>query len=156
LTLTASFNVGYTYARQSGFRVTKNFNEKAWLAFSVENPETVLSVTNPPSNVLGFAASANASSPNNGFTLSNVPGAAGTSTDLGPDLIAKLAFEPGWGHYEIKALGRFFRDRLSGSTNVTGGGGLGFGIILPVIDKKFDFTIQAMGGRGIGRYGTAN
>jgi hypothetical protein len=156
LTLSASYNVGHTYARQAGFRVTKNFNEKAWLAFAVENPETVLSVINPPSNVLGFATSANATSPNNGFTLSNVPGAAGTSTDLGPDLIAKVAFEPGWGHYEIKALGRFFRDRLTGNTNVTGGGGLGVGIFLPVIAKKFDLVIQGLGGRGIGRYGTAN
>ena len=156
LTVTASFNVGYSYARQVGFRVTKGFNDKAWFAFAVENPETVLSVINPPANVLGFATSPNAQSPNSGFTLSNTPGGTGVSTDLAPDLIAKVAFEPGWGHYEIKALGRFFRDRLTGNNNVTGGGGLGFGFILPIVEKKFDFTVQAMGGRGIGRYGTAN
>src|SRR5207302_59149 len=110
----------------------------------------------PTANVLGFATSPNAQSPNSGFTLSNTPGGTGVSTDLAPDLIAKVAFEPGWGHYEIKALGRFFRDRLTGNNNVTGGGGLGFGFILPIVEKKFDFTVQAMGGRGIGRYGTAN
>src|SRR2546426_7172260 len=38
LTVTASFNVGYTYARQVAFRVTKGFNDKAWFAFAVENP----------------------------------------------------------------------------------------------------------------------
>jgi hypothetical protein len=112
----------------------------------------VLSVINPPANVLGFSNSANAAAPSSGF----VPNATGISTDLAPDLIAKVAFEPGWGHYEIKALGRFFRDRLSGNNNVTGGGGLGFGILLPVVAKKFDFVIQGLGGRGIGRYGTAN
>src|SRR5713226_1757709 len=153
LTVTASFNVGYTYARQASFRVTKNFNDKAWFAFAVENPETVLSVVPAlGTSVFGFSTSPNAAVPSSGF----VPNATGISTDKAPDLIAKVAFEPGWGHYEIKALGRFFRDRFGGSNNVTGGGGLGFGIILPVVAKKFDFTIQAMGGRGIGRYGTAN
>src|SRR5713226_8253856 len=156
LTLSASYNVGHTYARQASFRVTKNFNEKVWLAFAVENPETVLSVINPPANVFGFATNPNAQSPNSGFTLSNTPGATGISTDRAPDLIAKVAFEPGWGHYEIKALGRFFRDRLTGNNHRIGGGGLGFGVILPVIAKKFDFVIQGLGGRGIGRYGTAN
>src|SRR5437879_5139096 len=148
LTVTASFNVGYTYARQVAFRVTKGFNDKAWFAFAVENPETVLSVINPPANVLGFATSPNAATPSSGF----VPNATGVSTDLAPDLIAKVAFEPGWGHYEIKLLGRFFRDRLVGNNNVTGGGGLGFGFILPIVEKKFDFTVQAMGVRRIGRY----
>src|SRR5712692_8732687 len=152
LTLSASYNVGHTYARQASFRVTKNFNEKVWLAFAVENPETVLSVINPPANVLGFSGNANTLTPSSGF----VPNATGISTDLAPDLIAKVAFEPGWGHYEIKALGRFFRDRLTGTNHTIGGGGLGFGVILPVIAKKFDFVIQGLGGRGIGRYGTAN
>jgi len=152
LTLSASYNVGHTYARQPGFRVTKNFNEKVWLAFAVENPETVLSVINPPANVFGFSGNANTLTPSSGF----VPNATGISTDKAPDLIAKVAFEPGWGHYEIKALGRFFRDRLTGTNHTVGGGGLGFGVILPVIAKKFDFVIQGMGGRGIGRYGTAN
>ncbi len=152
LTLSASYNVGHTYARQASFRVTKNFNEKVWLAFAVENPETVLSVINPPANVFGFSGNANTLTPSSGF----VPNATGISTDRAPDLIAKVAFEPGWGHYEIKALGRFFRDRLTGSNHTTGGGGLGFGVILPVIAKKFDFVIQGLGGRGIGRYGTAN
>src|SRR5712692_3982450 len=158
LTLSASYNVGHTYARQASFRVTKNFNEKVWLAFAVENPETVLSVQQQPTtpnlfaNVFGFSGNANTLTPSSGF----VPNATGISTDLAPDLIAKVAFEPGWGHYEIKALGRLFRDRLGGSNNVTRGGGLGFGVILPVIAKKFDFVIQGLGGRGIGRYGTAN
>jgi len=31
----------------------------------------------------------------------------GFSTSFAPDLLAKVAFEPGWGHFEFKALGRF-------------------------------------------------
>src|SRR5207302_11253440 len=113
LTVTASFNVGYSYARQVGFRVTKGFNDKAWFAFAVENPETVLSGINPPANVLGFATRPNAQSPNSGFTLSNTPGATAVSTDLAPDLIATIASERAWAQHEIKALRRFSPDRLA-------------------------------------------
>ena len=48
-----------------------------------------------------------------------------------------MAFEPGYGHYEIKGLVRMFRDRIAataddtGSTNVTAGGGIGWAAILP-------------------------
>src|SRR3954451_12503288 len=27
-------------------------------------------------------------------------------------MLAKLAFEPGWGHYEVFGIARFFRDRI--------------------------------------------
>ena len=152
----ASYNVGFTYARQLGFRVTKKVNEKFSFAFSVENPETVLNVQNPPANVMGFSTSTNATSPNNGFALSNTPGSTGVSTDLAPDLLAKVAFDPGYGHYEIKAVGRFFRDRMNGVTDTSKGGGLGFGVVLPVIPKKVDLSLQGLGGRGIGRFGTTS
>jgi len=137
----ASYNVGFFYARQLGFRVTKSFNNKTWIAFAIENPESVLNVQNPPANVMGFANSTNATSPSNGYALSNTPGSNGVSTDLAPDLIAKIAFEPGWGHYEVKAVGRFFRDRMNGNTDITEGGGLGFGVVLPVVKNKVDLTL---------------
>src|SRR5882762_6489686 len=127
LTIDSQYVVGYNWARQWGARVTKKFGDRLWAAFAIENPETNLSVINPPVGVFGFNTSPNAQSPNSQFTLSNVPGANGISTDLAPDLIAKVVFEPGWGHYEVKALGRFFRDRIAGNNNVTGGGGGGFG-----------------------------
>ena len=31
-----------------------------------------------------------------------------------PDVIAKVAFEPGWGHFEVKGLMRVFRDKIPG------------------------------------------
>ena len=85
----------------------------------------------------------------------------GNSTTLAPDLLAKVAFEPGWGHYEIKAIGRFFRDRLAstattvGQTNYSEGWGVGFGTILPVVKNKMDLELEGMVGQGIGRYGAA-
>ena len=51
---------------------------------------------------MGFNTSTNASVPN-GSTLNYLSGSAnGMSTDLAPDFIGKLAFEPGYGHFEIK------------------------------------------------------
>ena len=62
------------------------------------------------------------------------------STDLAPDLIAKVAFDPkGMGHWELKGIGRAMRDRYVDPTSTTGGtrslnswgGGAGFGIFFP-------------------------
>ena len=150
-TIDLQYVVGYNWARQWSIRATKKFNDKVWAAVSVENPETTLSAINPPPNLFGFNTSANATSPVSAFTLFNTPGANGVSTDLAPDLIGKVVFEPGWGHYEIKALGRFFRDRLNGHNNYTEGGGGGVAAVLPV-NKKVDIIAEALAGTGIGRY----
>ena len=85
----------------------------------------------------------------------------GFSTNLAPDLLAKVAFEPGWGHFEIKALGRFFRDRIASTattsdrTNTTGGYGVGFGALMPCVKKRFDVSVEGLLGQGIGRYGSS-
>lgn len=150
-TIDLQYVPGYNWARQWSFRVTKNFHKNMWAALAVENPETSLSVTNPPAGIFGFNTSTNATSPSSVFTLSNTPGANGISTDIAPDLIGKLVFEPGWGHYEIKAIGRFFRDRFNGSNNYTAGGGGGIGIVLPAT-KKLDVIFEGLAGNGIGRY----
>lgn len=74
--------------------------------------------------------------------------------------MAKLAFEPGWGHFEIKALGRFFRDRIAststtqGDTHVSEGWGVGFNALMP-ITSKFQTSVEGLVGHGIGRYGAA-
>jgi hypothetical protein len=151
MTIDLQYVPGYNWARQWSFRVTKNFHKNMWAALAVENPETSLSVTNPPAGVFGFNTSPNATSPSSVFTLSNTPGANGISTDIAPDLIGKLVFEPGWGHYEIKAIGRFFRDRFDANNNYTAGGGGGLGIILPAT-KKLDVILEGLAGNGIGRY----
>jgi hypothetical protein len=126
--------VGFTWARQRTFRVTKNFNNKVWTAFAVESPETTYSAAFVPANIMGLNTSPNAASGVNLLPfLANYSN--GFSTELAPDLLAKVAFEPGWGHFEIKALGRFFRDRIAstattnGHTNTTEGYGVGFGAL---------------------------
>jgi len=86
---------------------------------------------------------------------------SGFSTNVAPDLLAKIAFEPRWGHLEIKGLGRFFRDRIAstattaGHTNTTEGYGVGFGVLMPFVDKTFEVSLEALLGQGIGRYGSS-
>jgi len=156
-TVDGSYVVGYNFTRQTAFRVTENFNDRLWAAFELANPETNQpNASFVPANLFGFNNSPNAGSPN-GSTLNFLSGSTnGFSTNLAPDLLGKLAWEPGWGHYELKALGRFFRDRINGQTNHAYGGGLGAAAILPVVAKKEDFIIEGLAGNGIGRYGAAN
>ena len=151
-TIEAQYVVGYDFARLAEFRVTKNFHNKVWFAAAIDNPE-MLNPSCPvacPAGVFGFG---------NGPT--GAPGSAlssTTSTDFGPDILAKVAFEPGWGHYEIKGLMRVFRDKIPGTPTVptyedkTLGGGIGANAILPVVPKKADLILQAAWGQGIGRY----
>ena len=119
----------------------------------MENPETTLSVVNPPPGVFGFNTSPNATLPSSQIVVNSTPGANGVSTDIAPDLVGKVALDPGWGHYEIKGLFRFFRDRIDGHNNTESGGGAGFGAIVP-LTKKIDLVAEGLIGSGIGRYGS--
>jgi hypothetical protein len=152
--------VGFNWTRQRAFRVTKNFNNKIWTAFAVESPETTYSAAFAPTNIMGLNTSQNAATGVNLLPfLANYSN--GFSTSLAPDLVAKVAFESGWGHFEIKALGRFFRDRIAsaattnGHTNTTGGYGVGFGALTPFVNKKLEVSLEGLLGQGIGRYGSS-
>jgi hypothetical protein len=160
-TIEGSYVVGYSYARQNAVRVTKDWSNKIWGALEVAGAQTTVASSFTPANLMGFNTSANALSPNSS-TLNYLAGSAtGMSTDVLPDFIGKLAFEPGYGHYEIKAVVSTFRDRVAtvgdvtGQTNLTAGGGLGWAAILPIKAKKIDFVFEGLAGKGVGRYGAA-
>jgi hypothetical protein len=156
----ANFVVGFTWTRERAVRVTQNFNNRVWLGFALENPESTYAAAFVPPNVMGLNTSPNAATGVNLLPyLANYSN--GQSTTLAPDLVGKVAYEPGWGHFEIKALGRFFRDRIaatattSGHTNTTAGYGVGFGALMPIASKRLEVSLEGLAGKGIGRYGTA-
>jgi hypothetical protein len=135
-----NYVVGFTWTREKAIRVSRNFNNKVWAAFAVEDPKTTYSAAFVPTNVMGLNTSPNAATGVNLLPfLANYSN--GQATTLAPNLLAKVAFEPGWGHFEIKALGRIFRDRMastattSGPTNITEGYGVGFGALMPAYGK---------------------
>jgi hypothetical protein len=152
LTIDAQYLPGFTWARQPQLRVAKDFDDqKLWIAASLENPQTTFS---SPATTTTFG----------GQTVTTVlPGGSGFaptvnySDNIAPDLIAKVAFDPGWGHYEAYGILRVMSDRVSylggGSNNNSIAGGGGAGMILPLIPGKLDFQGSFLAGVGIGRYG---
>ncbi len=161
MTIDAAYNVGFSWARQYGFRVSKNFSNKAWLAFSVENPQTTFTQHGAANNfVVGEAGtSGGVYNPSTTYSFNYMP-----------DFVVKAAFEPGWGHYEVFGVISNFRDRVfpnvvvtapatpsaSGAFNdVRTGGGVGVNIRGSFADKHVDIGLHGLAGDGIGRYGAS-
>jgi len=158
MTIDPQYHVGFSWARQYGFRVVKDFHDKMWLGFSVENPQTTLTSHGNATNFLVGAAGA-------GGGLYNLN--ANYSFNSAPDLVFKAAFEPGIGHYEVFGILSQFRDRVfpnatAGTPSAVGafndsrtGGGVGANARWSVMNKHIDFGLHFLGGEGIGRYGTS-
>jgi hypothetical protein len=183
--ISASLVVGWHYTRQGGFRVYKKWDlsdkKKLYLAFAAEEGQTTESGGTPAGytiwglqggNTVSLGAAANCNNaPVAGATINTVVTtgtgpcstfASGLSINAAPDLIGKVAFEPGWGHFEVGILGRFFRDRVgltanaglpsAGTNHTTKAGAVSVNAVLPVVAKKVDIVVTTLGGRGIGRY----
>ena len=126
---------------------------------SVENAETL----NPGGTIaLNSGTTILLGSGGNGGGLYN--STSNYSFNKTPDFVAKLAFEPGWGHWELFGIGRSFTDRIyqsvTGSlptaTNSTSwGGGIGGGFRGPLFDKKVTIGLKGLWGTGVGRYGSS-
>ena len=148
--------IGNDYARQTAFRVTKAFDlSKVTAAFAAENAATVgVTPANVPASVTNLLS---------GLSTSGTGALSNTtySTNVAPDLIAKVAFDPGFGHYEIKAIGRTFRDRIDstattkGHNNTMPGGGFGAAALVPVFTKKVTYIAEGTWGE-VGRYGATS
>lgn len=161
-TIDPSYNVGFTFARQWGLRLTKSYDKVAF-AVAVENPQATVTTHGNASNfLLGEAGASN--SYNTTATYSFNPS---------PDLIAKVAFDPGFGHYEIFGLYDRFTGRvfpcvenfastdcgsLTGPSAVLAynksknGGGVGASARWNLFSKHIVFGVKGFGGSGIGRY----
>jgi len=164
-TIDGQYNVGFTFARQYGLRLTKDFSNGLSVAFSMENAQGTLSTSNNADNfLLGQAGATNVNNAFNGTYTANPA----------PDLVAKVAYDQGHGHYEIFGLADRFTDRVfpcvepgtnlicTGGTTATGaynaskeGGGFGFNARWTLLDKHLVFGLHEFGGTGVGRYGAA-
>ena len=165
MTIDPQYTVGFSWARQAGVRLVRNFNNHFWRGASIEDSSTT------------FAARGNASN----FAFGGLGNGSGTfnstanySFNAMPDYIIKAVAEPGFGHYEIYGIGSRFRDRVYpcvetnpnpvcdglnksalGAYNASAnGGGVGANARFTFLHKHVDFGLHALEGRGIGRYGT--
>jgi hypothetical protein len=169
MTIDPQYTAGFSWARQYGIRLTKDFGDKAWFGVSMENAQATITTHGNAANwVVGSLGAS--SGLYNAFN-------ANYSFNPSPDIIAKAVFEPGYGHYEVYGIYSRFRDRAfpcvenfadpacgAGLTaaspalafnNSKDGGGVGANARWSFYQKHLDFGIHALTGRGIGRYGTS-
>jgi len=161
LTIDAQYVVGFDWARQAAFRVTKDFDDhKYWLGLSLEEPSTTLSAGAQNCFTSAYPTAANGNTIVNATCGGpNVNSVAAYPNSIAPDIIVKAAADPGYGHYEVYGLVSFFQGHVatpagSGSNNTTTGEGIGAGMVLPLIPKKLEFQASGLWGSGVGRYGT--
>jgi hypothetical protein len=203
MTIDPGYNVGFTFARQYGIRLTKAFGNKVAFAVAVENAQGTLTTHGNTDNfLLGSAGATNSyndavtgcttssytppsttipPSPTIPVYYTTCTPAASYTFNPSPDIVAKVAFDPGFGHYEIFGLYDRFRDRVFPCANfvigttgpcpnnaaLTGpnasgafndsknGGGFGANARWNFYNKHIVFGLHAFGGQGVGRYGAA-
>lgn len=177
LTIDANYVVGFNYIRQWQIRGVVDVAPGIALGVSAENPAAIVGASTATAP-LGFGGAFASGGIVNGTVVNFVNTGGGgdflqtvnVTTDQAPDIIEKAAFDPGWGHYEIYGLQRFFSDNtlrcavgacVAGSTTMVGtadnkttfGAGVGGSVLLPLIPKYLEFTANGLYGRGVGRYG---
>jgi len=160
MTIDPGYNVGFTFARQYGIRLTKDFDHKVAIAVSMG---TLTTHGNFDNFLLGEAGASNTYNTTSNYTF-----------NPSPDVIAKITFDPGFGHYEVFGLYDRFRDRIfpcaenfasaaCGSLAATSavqaynasknGGAIGANARWNFDHKHIVFGLHGFGGSGIGRYG---
>jgi hypothetical protein len=157
-TIDPNYVPGFVWTRQYGIRAIQNFKHVAY-GLSLENAQTLQGGSNCPAGSCLWGTSGAGSSYNSSATY---------SSNLSPDLIGKVAVDPGWGHYEVFAIGRFphyeyYPNYATTSTTIskTSGrfndtlptGGFGGSLRAPVFGKYGDFGLSGLYGWGVGRYG---
>src|SRR5580704_1399792 len=124
MTIDAAYTAGFSWARQYGARLSKNFGNKVWFAVSLEDSQATISSHNNSANFLVGSAGASGGVYNptittcstslnsSGAPVTTCSPTASYAFNPSPDIVVKLAFEPGFGHYEIFGLYDRFRDRV--------------------------------------------
>ena len=199
-TIDPNYNAGFVWTRQYGFRVTYSAPKFA-IGIAAENPQvlgpggsinlnagTTYLWGQPGANgglYNGAASDGSTTTPSCTTTISSTTGLPVTTCSAvvppqlttyainpAPDFLAKVTFDPGWGHYEIFGISRLFRDRIYNYTTTTTagvttttindiyndtevGGGIGGSARAPLFAKHLDVGIKGLWGTGVGRYGNS-
>ena len=167
----ANYFPGFVYTRAPQLRVVKDFDKKVWLGLSIEAPQSAFNVataggasvtsgttTLPGAGNQKVGTTVNFTNPGTSFLNST----ANYSTDVAPDVVAKAAFDPGYGHYEAYGLGRWIKthDEMaiprggSSKDQIAFAGGVGADATVPIIPKYLDLSGNVLAGYGVGRYGS--
>lgn len=148
-TIDHNYMVGYNYLRVPMVRAVKGFGD-FWMGVEANTPQTIFGGT--------------AAVPGGETVFTGYPGATGLnpqvnySVNTAPDVVAKVAVDTKFGHFDLFGVARWFRDQVSFGTNSVNydafGGGVGGSAFVP-IGRWVDLMGNFMYGSGIGRYGAA-
>jgi hypothetical protein len=175
LVIDAQYTVGFNWARQPQLRFVQDWNKVAWFGVSVESSQTAFASNGTP---LALSPANGAVVPTGlGINAANACNAAGLlnnttscSNNKFPDVVEKVALDPGWGHYEAVGIQRWFTDdvALTGAPFLPKGApspgwgektnfgwGVGGSVLLPVIPTFLDLQGSVLTGEGLGRYGSS-
>jgi hypothetical protein len=145
------YMAGFVWNRQYGFRASKDFGKKFAFGASAENDQMLIGGSSLPTNELAGSSGTGGGLYDNQATY---------SFNLAPEMVAKMAFQPGWGHWEVFGVGRFFHDRIyptgaSPYNDSTIGGGIGGGFRAPLGTKNLTIGLKGLYGDGTGRMGSS-
>ncbi len=158
-TIDPQYTPGFIWARQYGMRIYDSFFDKKMFAgVAFENPQMTFGGH-------GYT---------NNFTFGSAGNPGGLlnpdtnySINMAPDVIAKVAVEPGFGHYEVAGIATFLRDRVypnAGATTNAGAnayndkkvaGAVEAAAWLPFRKGLFNLGVRGMYGQSVGRYGAS-
>ena len=157
LTIDPQYTPGFIWARQYGMRIYGNmFHKKMFAGVAFENPQMTFGGH-------GYT---------NNFTFGTAGNPGGLlnpdtnySINMAPDVIAKVAFEPGFGHYEIAGISTFLRDRVypNAATKSSVGayndtkvaGAVEAAAWLPFKKGLYNIGFRGLYGQSVGRYGAS-
>jgi hypothetical protein len=182
MTIDPQYTVGFSWARQYGFRVAKKLGNNFSAAFAIENSQETFTAHGANNNFLIGSAGSGGGLYNSGITacstnattfVTTCTNAANYSFNPSPDFVLKLAAQGGPVHLEVFGLIAQFRSRVFPCATTTGtcdgktgpsaagafndtrtGGGFGFNARASLVHKQLDLGFHGFGGDGIGRYGT--
>ena len=168
-TVDPQYMVGFTWARQPGIRLQQKFGNPIFgsaltIAVAAEQAQIIYNgTTNAPTN-FEFGAPGQSGGLYNAFN-------GNYTSNIAPDMIAKIALDSKHAHFEVAGVGRFLRDRYYPAVTVATTGYVGVVGAAPVNDTKFaggveagvrvspskfvDLALVGMTGDGIGRYGSS-
>ncbi|MBA2936534.1 hypothetical protein HZF05_20830 [Sphingomonas sp. CGMCC 1.13654] len=165
----AQYVPGFAWARQPGIRLVGDFmDHHLWLGVSAENPQTTFGGSGLPGTVVSVVSgqgssqsTSNQVNPAGGFQQFYNGVGSSLSLNHTPDFIGKVAYEDKIAghtvHIEGFGIYRTFSTHLDGTSTNRDAHAFGYGgsIALNIVPKVLDVQLSGIGGRGIGRYGSA-
>ena len=173
LTIDAQYVVGFNWVRQPAIRFVGIGTRRCGSASRSSSPEGVIAGGSserhdrrPPLPQAQPPISSSPTSTTPARVRRHLNGTTTCTNNIAPDLIEKIAADPGWGHYEAFGATALVRRRREpgheppwvapiGRQKTTFGWGVGGNVLLPVIPKYLDLQGSVMTGQGIGRYGSS-